>query len=164
MKEEARSSFGNGGRSSPEPNPFSGFGGSPANQDVPKPGLSIDRVEDLVVDLGNGCEESIAYRLYTGTSMIRAGEILVLRFHDRWVFVEGKRLRPVRDAVANKRCANLRISSRVETLEADKESGAVVTAVRVVKPKRGNNELAMLMEGRSPLEAAVEAQQDLNLG
>ena len=147
MRETAKDPFRGGSKS--DENPFSGFGASAANEDAPKPGLSIDRVEDLVVDLGHGNEEAVPYRLYTGSSLIRKGQVLVVRFHERHVFIEGERLKPLRDAISNKRCGNLRIISRLDILKAQKSHEPVVTALRVVKPKQGNNELALLIEGKS---------------
>jgi hypothetical protein len=109
----------------------------------------------LVVDLGNGNEEAVPYRLYTGSSLIRKGAILVARFHERYVFLEGRRLKPLRDAISNKRCGNLRISSRMERIDADKNGAPVITALRVVKPKEGNNELSLLIEGQSLNDASA---------
>jgi len=91
----------------------------------------------------------MAYRLYTGSSILRKGAVLVVRFHDRWVFLEGNRLKPIRDAVSNKRCGTLRISSRMERINAEKNGDPIITALRVVSPKQGGNELSSIMEGKS---------------
>ena len=147
LREKAKDPFRGG--SDPDENPFSGFGAAAANEDAPKTGLTIERVEDLVVDLGHGNEEAVPYKLYTGSSLIRKGGIRVVRFHERFVFVEGIRLKPIRDAVSNKRCGHLRSSSRMERINAEKSGEPIITALRVVKPKQGNNELALLIEGKA---------------
>lgn len=134
-------------------NPFAVGAEDAANEDVPRSTLTIDRVEDLVVDLGNGNEESVSYRLYTGSSLIRKGCVLVVRFATRHVFIEGARLRPLRDAISNKRCRHLRISSRMETINAQKDGGPVISALRVVKPSAGDQELEPELAESSPGEA-----------
>jgi len=121
-----------------------------ANEDERLQGLSARAVDDLVIDCGNGDEESVSYHLYTGTSLRKKGCLLVVRFATRTVFIEGERLKPYRDAVANRRCALLRISSRVELMNAQKDGKPVIRKLRVVTPRRGDDLLMAELEGQEP--------------
>ena len=107
-------------------------------------------MDDLVVDVGNGSEESVAYHLYLGTSLRNKGTLLVARFATRTVVVEGRSLKDLRDAISHRRCALLRISDRVDLMNAQHTGAPVITSLRVLTPKQGDELLAAELDGQEP--------------
>ena len=113
-------------------------GGSVAEALAPS---EIGRSEDLLIECGDGDEETISYHLYLGTSLRRQATQLIVRFATRTLIVDGERLGPVRDEIAARRCLRLRVSDRTELMGAYNAKGPVVRGVRVLTPKGGEEAL-----------------------
>lgn len=111
-------------------------------QSVGTAASEVGRSDDLLIECGDGDEETISYHLYLGTSLRKQATQLIVRFATRIVIVDGERLAGVRDRIAARRCARLRASDRTELMRAGGGKGPIVGRIRVLTPKTGEDVLA----------------------
>lgn len=129
--------------------PFTkGDSNSSENRGVPdaRAPSETGRNDDLLIECGDGDEETISYHLYLGTSLRRQATQLIVRFATRTLIVDGERLGSVRDEIAARRCLRLRISDRTELMSASSARRRVITGIRVLTPKGGEEVLAEELE------------------
>ena len=158
LSNEADKSFGSNGSGKSRPDLYTEapeVSPRPANDDEDLfPGCVAHPVDDLDVYGSRGELEGIAYHLYLGRALRKAGCLLVVRFATRTVIVKGRRLEGYAKAFQRRGyVGQLRLSTRAEMMRARSTGKPEIHSIDICTPKAGEIMLDAALEEQDAQEA-----------